>query len=101
MKEYVEKKVIIDHLERAIFGADRKIEKWVNQMPAADVRENVPSAWIDCDVNESGLENTVSLLCENCGNYTEFALVGTPKEVMDTMRFCPHCGAIMDGGDEP
>lgn len=67
--------------------------------PLSDGRKNVSAAWIDSDVNESGLENTVSLLCENCGNYTEFALVGTPKDVMDTMRFCPRCGS-MNGGNE-
>ena len=71
----------------------------IKKIPAADVRENVHGGWIDSDVNDSDMESTVSLLCENCGNYTEFALIGTPKEVMDTMRFCPRCGS-MNGGDE-
>ena len=93
MKEYVEKKVIIDHLERAIFGADRKIEKWVNQMPAADVREDVHGEWIvsRTDRGWNGAEFPTHCKCTRCSFEVPY---------QDKNNFCPYCGAQMDGGDE-
>lgn len=38
MAEFVEKDTVKEYLKRVIFGADQKIDRWVDDMPAADVR---------------------------------------------------------------
>lgn len=89
MTEYVEKSVVEEYLKRAIFGADRKIDKWVDQMPAADVRENVHGHWIqhEDDLNGDYWE------CSAC--HDEYNVYGGAM----CYAYCPTCGAQMDGGD--
>ena len=70
----------------------------LRDMPAADARENVRSKWVDMDADE--YYDTIILRCGNCGDSTEFFWYGTPSELMKIMRFCPRCGAVMEGGDD-
>lgn len=88
MTEYVEKSVIEEYLKHAIFGADRKIDKWVGQMPAADVRENVHAHWIkhEDDWNGDYWE------CSAC--HDEYIVI-VYGGVM-CYEHCPTCGAVMD-----
>lgn len=83
MTEYVKKSVVEEYLKRAIFGADRKIDEWVDQMPAADVLENGRI--------ESGVFEALRILD---------AINGTGR--MDYGDYCDLHDAIcsiMDGGD--
>ena len=54
----------------------------IRQIPAADVRPVVHARWIDNGIPDSMLSG-----CSACG-YTCGAY---------SMRFCPNCGAMMDG----
>jgi hypothetical protein len=59
------------------------------RIPVADVRENVHAQWILVD------DGTYLAYweCSNCHN--ECYVEGEMR-----MKYCPACGAIMDGGDD-
>lgn len=60
---------------------------WLNHQPAADVRGNVKSKWIENHfVDEKGNDYIGSVECDNCGRML------ARKE-----NYCPDCGADMRG----
>lgn len=68
-----------------IYSRD-EFENKIEAIPAADVRENVHAHWINTDQ------------CHvRCSNYKyEYH-----DSIIGVALFCPHCDAIIDGGDEP
>ena len=95
MKEYIERKAILQH-KRKMRGFDLNEEFWdeavlceeILKIPAADVAPVVHGEW---EWRELYGEHGLMLCCSNCRE-TEGA----------NMRFeyCPHCGARMDGGNK-
>lgn len=68
------------------------IEAIVCGIPAADVRPVVHARW---EYGGDAFEDS-TWCCSSCREpWTLF--VGTPKD--NGMRFCPYCGAKMDGGE--
>lgn len=68
----------------------KRLKTLVDEMPTADVRENVHAHWVDKALED--FPNITFPVCSNCDNdgidYVE-------------SNFCPYCGAQMVwGGDE-
>lgn len=76
--------------EHFIFGCE-SYREWLENLPIADVRENVHAKWILVD---DGTDYWAFWECSNCHNecYAEGKM---------RMKYCPACGAQMDGGEEP
>lgn len=80
------KKIVDMHGTNKYGMLDENIRVFIDQMPTADVRENVRGEWFDhCDDNDfiDGIE------CSNCGH--------TWSLISDKSNFCPNCGADMRG----
>lgn len=67
-----------------------KVLREVSDAPAADVAPVVHGRW----VFETATANTLSRIkCDICGWWT------LDPSVDDSYKYCPNCGAKMDGGD--
>lgn len=67
----------------------------MDEIPAADVRENVHAHYFaEFDGYSDGYPVYDMWYCSNCGCYFE------EWDEKPTYKFCPYCGAIMDGGDK-
>lgn len=91
MTEYIEREALmlrIDCHGTNKFGMlDEDIRAFVKAQPAADVEPVVHGEW-----RENGLNGfAYALICSKCG-YID----GYPFN--DRYRYCPNCGAKMDGG---
>lgn len=62
------------------------IEQVLSEAPDAPVREDIHANWVR-------LNSTQEHYCDNCG--ASFDLYAYNR---DSYRFCPYCGACMDGG---
>ena len=71
------------------------IVKVINDMSAADVRENVRGEWIHKYTHES-LHDRTGIWCSACGRDALQDSEGYYIEDCET-DFCPHCGADMRG----
>lgn len=59
MADYISREAAKEFLKRAIFGADIKIDKWMDAIPAADV------------VAKKDFNDCRNELCLQCGRYRE------------------------------
>lgn len=63
--------------------------KCINEAPAVDAEPVRYGEWSDYRINGyDGLHPIYETQCSLCGGYARF-----------TYRYCPHCGARMDGGN--
>ena len=96
MNEYISKEFMLknleddkmnnaEHCEPVTIQIMERFIRYVKEFPAADVQPVVHAEWI-CHEPEIGLYYS----CSKCGHN---ALQGMYK-------FCPNCGAKMDGGDK-
>ena len=77
--------------EHFIFGCE-SYREWLENLPTADVRENVHGKWIKLDMYK-GMEQ---YKCSACGQSCYVPeCMGEPMYL-----FCPDCGALMQE-DEP
>lgn len=67
------------------------VDKKVVKIPAADVEPVRHGRWKE----ESDYDGDSIYVCSECGE-TWTLIDGTPQD--NNMRYCPHCGARMDGG---
>ena len=76
--------------EHFIFGCE-SYKEWLEDLPIADVRENVHGEWKTAmlDHEAFGVRPKV-IYCSSCCQATAYKT-----------KFCPNCGAQMDGGYEP
>ena len=90
MDGYIARGTIKKYLKRVIFGADQKIDQWVDSMPAADVVPVVHGRWLVTDAYPHNVH------CSKC--YTRFAQThGAVWEDGSLPRnYCPNCGAKID-----
>ena len=95
MNEYISKEFMLknleddkmnnaEHCEPVTIQIMERFIRYVKEFPAADVQPVVHAEWI-CHEPEIGLYYS----CSKCGHN---ALQGMYK-------FCPNCGAKMDGGE--
>ena len=72
------------------------IVKVINDMPTADVRENVRGEWLEREVTEDvgqGIQEWQQARCSVCGKWHT-----TPyMYYFSDYNFCPNCGADMKG----
>ena len=97
MDDYISREAAKEFLKRAIFGADNKIDKWVDSIPAADVRP--------VNDGENITENNPvdEFVCSKCGIILEdWSMVEIDEDDGErtnheyVFRFCPNCGAKME-----
>ena len=99
MAEFVEKETIKEYLKRVIFGADPKLDRWVDDMPAADVRPVVRGRWIKARGSWVTPGGDPVWECSECGKGmhvygVEHGSYGA--DVADGQWVaCPNCGAEM------
>jgi len=67
--------------KQVFFSAANMVEK----LPAADVQEVKHGRWL---TDRFGFERAICSICQ------------AVFEGGDSWKYCPHCGAKMDGGDE-
>ena len=80
------KRDIHDEYSRALYDCCEVDVDLIDEIPAADVAPVVHGKW---DVVEGRrLDNAI---CSNCGRRFQ--------AYYEAYRFCPNCGAKMDGGD--
>lgn len=90
MAEYIERRAAIEHLNVWCGGCGSAVECILAE-PAADVAPVVHGRWIF----EPETENTLSMTkCNVCGWWT------LDPSVDGVYKYCPSCGAKMDGGAE-
>lgn len=106
MAKYIERDQLVEHLTR-MMGA-RQIDRLprsgyakaiqdVDGCPAADVVPVTRGRWIP----ESNRPRSWAWRCSLCGR-TAYQVVPARQETADkrcALRYCPHCGARMDGGE--
>lgn len=112
MAEYIERDAAIAIIEEKqkelcpvgrygrgyVYGSDReKYDAWneiidaLENVPTADVAPVVNGKWIGAPLCGNAI-----CRCSNCG---AFCSIHANQSGKITQKFCPHCGAIMDGGD--
>ena len=88
--EWGDADVIEDYGDGCDFGFSRgAIKSAINSIPAADVAPVVHAEWVVC-----GDGDNVPWMCSHCGKTTAH------KYKVMYGKYCPHCGAKMDGGEE-
>ena len=104
MAEYIEREAIEKFIEKGLNNPDKlkaygfdaiEILSEVHFMPAADVAEVKRGEWIDLHDENVLYEQTY--ICSACGEWFVIE-AGTPKE--NGYKYCPNCGARMDGEGE-
>lgn len=100
-KEYIERGALLKRFAELHDGGNWLVNDynadWIHSFietaPAADVVEVRHGEWIEHDDDWCGAYYT----CSACGcDWT--TIDGTPQE--NNMKYCPECGAKMDGGKE-
>lgn len=98
MKEYIEREAVKDEiLSWAVFINHPKFLSkedtlhCIDSLPAADVAPVRHGQWIEYDGDDAGFH-----FCSECkGQAFNYEENGEVIEVLS--RWCPHCGALMDG----
>lgn len=99
MADYIERQAAVSRFEQLKEQADTMRDKLyldgvlavVDTLPSANVREDVHGKWLDPDY-----PICCAIKCSACGE-TEY--LDEPGQY-EHWRFCPLCGASMDGGGE-
>lgn len=73
----------------------KRLKTLVDEMPTADVRENVHAHWIKND-------GRYGWHCSGCGVDDIYAYDWSTENGQDELQdhFCPQCGAVMDEREE-
>ena len=99
MAEYIERSAAIEAAKHA-WAKGLEPSQYIEALPAADVASVVHGRWI-CEWNTD--LGTTTVICSRCKDAREVrgCYVSTGGEGMyDEDDYCPHCGAMMDGGAE-
>lgn len=99
MAEYIEREALLKHLQECretsvgscpTFAVIAAVQAYVGGMPAADVAPVVHGKWAPSE------ENPGFLVCSACGDCYVVDEWADGKK----WRYCPACGAKMDGKGE-
>lgn len=91
MADYISREAVKEYLKRAIFGADSKIDKWVDAIPAADVKPVVRGHWVErkhATMYPDEYFCRMALSCSVCGHEVDYGRGYGPN-------YCGNCGADM------
>lgn len=86
MAEYIERSAAIKAAKHA-WAKGLEPSQYIEALPAADVAPVVHAEWVVC-----GDGDNVPWMCSHCGKTTAH------KYKVMYGKYCPHCGAKMDGG---
>jgi hypothetical protein len=87
MAEYIKREAALMKLMQD--GCSAKNLQSISDVPAADVAPVRHAEWVVC-----GDGDNVPWMCSHCGKTTAH------KYKVIYGKYCPHCGAKMDGGNE-
>ena len=94
MAEYIEREVLLSDICDDMCGLkytgvceNCRVVALIADAPAADVAPVVHAEWVVC-----GDGDNVPWMCSHCGKTTAH------KYKVIYGKYCPHCGAKMDGG---
>ena len=85
-----------EYLKRVLWGADIKIDNWVDSMPAVDVEPVRHGRWIPKVIH---MNTPDYYACSVCGHEIDEEFTSAIP-VPYVYKFCPNCGAKMDGGGD-
>ena len=91
---YIRREDAKEYLKRVIFGADQKIDCWIDCIPSADVRRNLRGHWVSNEEAEAMGEIYKECTCSVCGH------LDWDCTESENFNYCPNCGAMMDAGAE-
>ena len=94
MKEYIEREAARDMMEQAL-GDEWEIQyadDRLDEIPAADVMEVQHGRWILNTVRDEWQQFHSDPECSECGFHPYY------YHDHSVMKYCPNCGAKMDGG---
>jgi len=89
--DYIDKDAVLDLVEKGHLisnGNYQKVKKLIEDIPAADVKPVVHSCWD---------KHGYACPCLNCGWDAGFANTLLERTVTYGYKYCPGCGARMDG----
>ena len=89
--EYISRKAAAKLLEYT-FGVD--VVRKLHEVPAADVAEVVHGEWLRADDDWNSLTTIQCSLCSE-----EWCFETDDDVSLLNCKYCPNCGARMDGGD--
>ena len=84
MADYIKRDDAIRELNAEGYTKNMRIHKRILDIPAADVRENVPAKWLKVS------DKYPRYSCSNCHRLYN----------NKSYKFCPFCGADMFGGEK-
>lgn len=99
MSEYISREELIDRLHKTELSADQirmlvypkeAVIGAIIDCTSADVRENIHARWITI-VDSYYKDGTIE------ENHWECSKCGSGKSGWGEFKFCPECGAVMDG----
>lgn len=111
-KEYIEKQALVDDIESAMkesgmgYVVGQTMKRYIKRVPAADVAPVVHAEWEwHTEVHGNpidGMDEDFGYRCSNCKvKAEEYGVDGDIYEEPPTrLKYCPNCGAILDGGTE-
>lgn len=70
------------------------VDLCIKSAPAADVQEVKHGKWIRIGI----IPDDADYYCSECRNFIDIA-TGRETPIDRDFFYCPHCGAIMDGGN--
>ena len=103
MARYIDAEAAIDAARRSPVGRlmikKHNLDGWLLGLPAADVAPVRHGRWLDAEYEHVNTgEIRLGRRCSECGaGYFRYDV--SVNTVSDIPRYCPNCGAKMDGSD--
>lgn len=93
MAEYIERSAAIEVSKHA-WAKDLEPSQYIENLPTADVAPVVHGEWLRSDDDWNSL---TTIQCSICGE--EWCFETDDDVSLLNYKYCPNCGAKMDGGD--
>lgn len=94
MNDYISREAALNAQNKSMNLREMRIR--LERLPAADVAPVVHGYWIMTEFVSEDTGIWWSWHCSNCGDTYD----GLGKLDERKHKYCPHCGAIMDGGEK-
>ena len=102
MDDFISRKAMLEDI-KAIAGNDFMgtmvactLTRFVKKQPAVDAAPVVHGRWVAMHYEGGILDGANCERCSNCGWDRFF----DEPEIKSVFRYCPKCGALMDGGND-
>lgn len=88
--DLISRSALLAEYDRAHVGEPGGARKLIEEAPAVDAEPVRHAEWIPWEIN--GKETKLFMTCSGCRRYQ------WPRNEVPLFRYCPKCGAKMDGG---